>query len=147
MEYSYQIFDSGGSVTSLQIITFDSATSTFRIESSDTNDASVVRIEVTASLKDAAGTQLKTLSQVFMVTFTPAVLAVAPVIELELDPVILVFGLSTTWQVPEKVANYNTSIKIKSVEFVESSDRFMSYDSQKDVITIDGEKMEERDLG
>ena len=70
-----------------------------------------------------------------------------PVIDLELDPVILVFGVSTTWQVLEKVKNYSISLKVKSVEFVDSSDKFMSYDSQKEVITIDGQKMEERDLG
>ena len=70
-----------------------------------------------------------------------------PVIDLELDPVILVFGVSTTWQVPEKVKNYSISLKVKSVEFVDISDKFMSYDSQKEVITIDGEKMKETDLG
>ena len=90
---------------------------------------------------------MKTLSQVFKVTFTPAVLAVNPVLDLELDPIILVFGIPTTWQIPEKVTNFSTSLTLKSVEFVDRSDSFMRYDSQRELITIDGEKMEERDLG
>ena len=147
LKYSYSIVDSSGSITNLSSITFDSSSSSFKIESSESNDVQSASIEVTASLEDANGRSVKTLSKVFKVTFSPAVLVTAPVQDVELEPVMLVLGKSTKWQVPDIVTRGGTSVKLKSVKFVDRSDKFMSFDSQREVVSIDGAKMVEEDLG
>ena len=105
------------------------------------------------------GRSVKTLSKVFKVTFAPAVLVTAldltapeptaPVLDIELEPVMVVLGESIIWQIPEITTRDGTSLnlKLKSIEFVDRSDSFMNYDSQGEVISVDGAKMEERDLG
>ena len=60
---------------------------------------------------------------------------------------ILKLGESSTWQVPEIVTSSGNHLKLKSVEFVGRSDKFMSFDSQREIFSIDGAKMEEQDLG
>ena len=81
-------------------------------------DVGVFSVAVSATLTDTSGVQLKTITKTFKVTFTavpPAAqpetssasvaAAVASPFVKDLVPVILELGNSTTWQLPEMVAN------------------------------------------
>ena len=112
---------------------------------------------MTATLSDSLGTQLKALTATFKVSFTAPTeasssvnaltLNLGPTFKQDLEPVILAFGNSTTWPIPEIAVNLSDSIKSVDVEFLDDSHKFMAYDKQGQQIKVDGESMEERNVG